>query len=135
MTYTIACADSIFDIFETPALEEDEDIDIFATATSFDEALFDIFDNPALDEHEDEDVIVLTPVTPSSETMISVLRYFLYDCAMIMMMLTAHVFTLILSFQDLSPNVFELLIHDYYCGSSKTLSDMFWQDRIRVKTR
>ncbi|KAH9255008.1 hypothetical protein BASA81_006953 [Batrachochytrium salamandrivorans] len=61
MSYKIACAESIFDIFETPALEEDEDIDIFAPATSFDVALFDIFETPALEE--DEDIDIFAPAT------------------------------------------------------------------------
>ncbi|KAH6586602.1 hypothetical protein BASA61_006518 [Batrachochytrium salamandrivorans] len=81
---------ALFDIFETPALEEDGDEDIFAPATSFDVALFEIFENPALediddspsatsfdvalfdifedpvfDEDEDEDINILTPIMPS----------------------------------------------------------------------
>ncbi|KAH6568829.1 hypothetical protein BASA60_008470 [Batrachochytrium salamandrivorans] len=101
---------SLFDIFETPALEEDGDEDIFAPATSFDVALFEIFENPALediddspsatsfdvalfdifedpvfDEDEDEDINTLTPITPSSETMIGFIKFFLYDCFIIML--------------------------------------------------
>ncbi|KAH6590369.1 hypothetical protein BASA50_009344 [Batrachochytrium salamandrivorans] len=56
MSYTIACANSIFEIFENPALEEDDD---FPSAISFDIALFEIFETPALEE--DEDINIFAP--------------------------------------------------------------------------